>query len=84
MQANNLHYTKAILRHAPEDGDERHFQFELHPLDGIVDGKKVKSDERIARDQIANLLFGPEPFPDDLCCPQQILLKSEFLTELPV
>jgi hypothetical protein len=83
LRADNLQYTRAVLRHALEDGDDRHYQFELHPLEGITEEKKVKNDERIARDCIALLLFGPEAFPDHLCSQRQISLKSEFLCTLP-
>ncbi len=78
-----LEYTLALLRHAPEDGDDRHFQLELHAADGVTEQKRVKSDERLVRDRIADLLFGPEEYPDNLCCGRQITLKSEIMQILP-
>lgn len=79
IDAGPLVSSEVIVRHAPEDGDDRHFHIELHAMDTDGEEKAVaralKADERLMRDKLATILFGPTPLPDQQCSQRQIQLK---------
>ncbi|WP_182912856.1 hypothetical protein [Paracoccus onubensis] len=79
--------SRGALRHAPEDGDHRHFHIELHPTDEALSARKperkVKEDERLLRTELIKLLSGPSLLPPDHCCAHQKELQNEFMPTLP-
>lgn len=72
-------YSKVILRHAPEDGDDRHYQIEIIAKNDQITKKQVKSDERIARMLLSRIIFGPERLPEDQCCSRKLELQRDYL-----
>lgn len=90
FRADFLIHSSGIIRHAPEDGDDRHFHVELHAKEEILGlsnsarDRKFSSDERIARDKLAEILFGPTPLPDGQCCERQLDLKKVALRPCPL
>ncbi|MEQ5793135.1 hypothetical protein LZ686_00605 [Paracoccus sp. NFXS7] len=79
-------YSKSVIRHAPEDGDDRHFHIELHPNEAALADKKpdrrVKSDERLLRDELATVLFGPSPLPARHCSERVLELQRIALEQI--
>jgi hypothetical protein len=84
LKMSFLIYSISVLRHAPEDGDDKHFHLELHALSETVTERNLKADERIARDEMASILFGPTPLPDELCSARQKELKTFALPLTPL
>lgn len=66
------------LYHAPEDGQDCHFQFDLTPLNDAT-ARQVKQDERIARSRLAQALFGPVLLPSHRCSTHAASLQGEFM-----
>lgn len=77
-----LLHTQDTLRHDNSEGDERHYQYELHPLSDNVTEREIKSDERIARKEMSDLLFGPELLPNDVCCDRKKELQKLCMQEI--
>lgn len=87
IDAGVLESSALVIRHAPEDGDDRHFHIELHALhlEGAEKAvaRTLKADERLFRDKLATILFGPTPLPDEQCSHIQRELKIWALPVLP-
>lgn len=79
-------YSDSVIRHAPEDGDDRHFHIEIHPNKAALDDKhpdrRVKSDERLLRDELATVLFGPNPLPEKQCSGRALELQRIVLEQI--
>lgn len=79
LDFTQLMYSKHDLRHAPEDGDDRHYQLELNPLNDGIKDRQVKSDMRVIRTAIADIMKGPSLLPAERCTDHQLDLQSKFM-----